>query len=267
MQLIYFSPTGTTRTVVEAVAQGFAPETTAVVHDLTLMPSPVNSQPELLPAEPEVTIMGGPVYAGRLPVLMAQRLRAQVQGQGCPAILIVVYGNRAFDDTLLELRDLAVELGFVPVAAAAFIGEHSYSCEDWPIAPGRPDQADLSAAFNFGVCVRSKLARLASLQDVPPLHVPGNFPYGPGLPASKPVAPSTQRELCTLCGLCAQACPSGAITLTTDEVQTKADLCLRCCACIRVCPMQARVAPTSMIEFSKKFHQLYNRRQEPEFFL
>ena len=33
----------------------------------------------------------------------------------------------------------------MPIAGAAFIGEHSYHTEARPIAPGRPDEADLQA--------------------------------------------------------------------------------------------------------------------------
>ena len=40
-----------------------------------------------------------------------------------PAVLVVVYGNRAYDDALLELSDIATGAGFVPLAAGAFVGE------------------------------------------------------------------------------------------------------------------------------------------------
>lgn len=267
MQIIFFSPTGTTRAIVEAVARGLEPQTVPATHDLTF-PRTL-TRPQSQPPAPDqgVVILGGPVYGGRLPVLMVERLRTHVRGQGRRAILVVVYGNRAYEDTLLELRDLVTELGFVPVAAAAFIGEHSFSTTDSPIAPERPDQVDLQAAFDFGTQARSKLTRLGNLKEVPPLHVPGKFPYAPGLLATQPIAPGTQRELCTLCGLCAQACPSSAITLSAEEVLTNAELCLRCCACIRVCPMQARVAPQDIVDFAEKLHRLYGHRQEPEFFL
>ena len=40
-----------------------------------------------------------PVYGGRVPAIAIQRLRA-LKGQGGPAIAVVVYGNRAYEDAL-----------------------------------------------------------------------------------------------------------------------------------------------------------------------
>ena len=52
-----------------------------------------------------------------------------------------LYGNRDFDDALLEAADLLGERGFDVVAAAgAFIGEHSLTAR---VGTGRPDDADV----------------------------------------------------------------------------------------------------------------------------
>ena len=83
----------------------------------------------------------------------------RVKGDGTPAVLVVVYGNREFEDALIELRDLMVEQGFRPVAGAAFIGEHSFSNDATPIALGRPDAEDLVKARAFGEEVRTTLDR------------------------------------------------------------------------------------------------------------
>jgi hypothetical protein len=127
-----------------------------------------------------------PVHAGRVPALAVERMRA-IKGMGRPAVLVTVYGNRAFDDALLELRDLATELEFVPVAGAAFIGQHSFSTPEFPVAQGRPDMADRDRAAAFGRHVRDKLAGIsneAELRNLPELRVPGNFPYRDGVQAA-----------------------------------------------------------------------------------
>ena len=68
-----------------------------------------------------------------------ERIR-MFKGNATPVIPVVVYGNRDYEDALKELSDALSAQGFVPVSAGAFIGEHSYSRKDMPIAAGRPDK-------------------------------------------------------------------------------------------------------------------------------
>ena len=193
--LVYFSPTHTTRRVLEAIADGFTGIQAAHV-DLT----PPGTQPRAIP---EITgglaLIGAPVYAGRIPEEAVTRLQ-RMRGRGVPAVVVAVYGNRAFEDALLELRDLAQAQGFVPIAGAAFIGEHSYSSRVTPIAVGRPDGMDLAYASAFGEAVQSKLAAIPSATALPVLEVPGNFPYRES--RHTPTSPITLPERCTMCGAC-----------------------------------------------------------------
>lgn len=128
-QIIFFSPTKSTLKVVEAVAEGMGFDSVTRT-DLTF---PVES--ESVKSIGEVVIVGVPVYAGRVPNLAVERLRQYIQGEGRPVVLVTVYGNRAYEDALLELRNLTDELGFVPCAAGAFIAQHSYSSSELPVAP------------------------------------------------------------------------------------------------------------------------------------
>ena len=258
-ELIFFSPTGTTKAVVESVARGLAAP--ASFRDLTL-PSDCGEAP----AGGDLVVLAVPVYAGRVPATAAARLRASVRGNGRPAVLVAVYGNRAFEDALLELRDLARELGFVPVAAAAFVGEHSFSTPQCPVAPGRPDDADRALATDFGARVRDLLAAADSLSTLNEPAIPGNFPHREGAQAMG-ISPQTDAALCVLCGQCAETCPTGAITLRDDAVETDAARCLVCCACTRACPAGARVMlHPRILEFGKMLSEKFARRAEPEFF-
>lgn len=260
VELIYFSPTGTSRRAIEAVAQGFGAET-IIRNDLTL--------PEQLgqtesPFE-GLAIIGVPVYAGRVPQLAAERLRKHVHGDGRPVALVVTYGNRAFEDALLELKDIAEDLGFIPLAGAAFIGEHSYSTFDTPVAEGRPDMRDESDARQFGHLVREKLSR-GKASSHPSLELPGNRPFRDGTSAGPPV-PETDPMACVLCGECARSCPSGAIVVG-ETLETTDELCIRCCACTRVCPMSARSLTHEKIQgFRTMLVDKCSDRKEPEFFL
>ncbi|NCD11457.1 MAG: 4Fe-4S ferredoxin [Epsilonproteobacteria bacterium] len=231
MHMVGFSPTHTTKTVLESIASGMDIADATLI-DMTL---PTHAEAIRFGSE-EVVIIGAPVYAGRLPVHAVERFR-KLKGEHTLAIIVVVYGNREFEDALLELKHLVIEQGFVPVAGAAFIGEHSFSTVEFPVAQGRPDSADMACARAFGEEVHAKIAALESLVGVE-IEVPGNFPYKNGMPANS-VAP-VSGVACTACGVCESVCPTGAIEVG-HEVITEASLCIRCCACIRACPHEVRV--------------------------
>ncbi len=175
VSLAYYSPTRTTQRVLAAIAEGVGARTLTDV-DLTLPDAKTRSVPQ---SQDDLVLFGAPVYAGRIAATAAGRLR-RVRGWGTPAVLVVVYGNRAFEDALLELADLVQSTGFLPVAAAAFIGEHSYATDAIPIALGRPDAKDLARATAFGQTIGSKLRGLGSQESLPPLAVPGHRPYRVG---------------------------------------------------------------------------------------
>ena len=237
IQLITFSPTGTTRRIADEIALGFQGED--VEHlDLTLPAAASASAPT---ASTDLAIIGAPVYGGRLPIEAARRFKA-IDGEGTHAVLLVVYGNRAFEDALLELRDLAVSAGFKPIAAAAFIGEHSFSSIYTPIAPNRPDTDDLAQAFQFGAEVRRKMLRQEF--DLP--QIPGNIPYRDYAKLPKTSA-ITIESACRKCMACLTVCPTAAISMR-DSIETDQELCILCCACIKKCRHAARILPDAQIK-------------------
>jgi ferredoxin len=260
LNLVYFSPTQTTKKVLAGIAQGIQPD--AITH-LNLTPPQIKTR-ELAPVDASLAIIGAPVYGGRIPVDATERLR-QVKGNGVPAVVVVVYGNRAYEDALLELKDIAVECGFVPIAGAAFIGEHSFSTDAMPIAQNRPDEDDLDKARAFGQQIREKMLAL-SPDAAPPLTVPGNSPYKPWKHTPGPV-PTTHADLCTLCGDCADACPTSAITIGSDVV-TDPNACILCCACTRACPTEARVMEDPrVVSTTRWLDENFSVRKEPEVFV
>ena len=250
--VICFSPTHTSRTIAEAVAAGMNAARIRTV-DLTLD----RSDSPITVGAGETVVLGAPVYAGRVAPEAVRRLRRiQVEaGASVPAVVTVTYGNRDYEDALVELYDLAVSLGLSPFAAGAFIGEHSYSTPEMPVAEGRPDTLDLADARIFGGECARKLDGSGASTD-----------GGPAKPA--PAVPSVPvtADGCPLCGECVRVCPTGAVNidLNARKVLTDPALCIRCCACVRACPAGLRTYATPFTAF---LHEHCSARRDPETFL
>jgi ferredoxin len=261
VRLIYFSPTRTTKTTLMAIAEGLGAER---VEHLDLTTADAESR-EFEKVDNTLVIIGTPVYGGRVPLIALQRLQA-LQARGTPAGIVVVYGNRAYEDALLELKHLVAEAGFIPVAAAACIGEHSLASETTPLAIGRPDSQDLGKAKEFGRAIREKVEGIGTLAAAPPVEVPGNFPYKER-GERRNVSPVTRKASCVSCGKCVALCPMGAITME-DSAVSDPNACIRCCACVKDCPEGARVLedPASR-ELAEKLSMNCKARKEPEVFL
>jgi len=261
VKLIYFSATGTTRKILESIAEGIAVE--AVEHINLTLPGGARQSPP--PFSDELVVIGAPVYGGRLPIDAINRLK-KLKASNTLAVIIVVYGNREFEDALLELKNLAIELGFNPVAGGAFIGEHSFATKDVPIANGRPDKLDVQKAMDFGAKIKEKVAALQSPDAQMDLEIPGNFPYEAGGARSMAASPVTKEGACTVCGTCVSVCPTAAISIN-GSVTTEIERCIRCCACIKNCPTGARVIEDSMWkDIANWLNENCSIRKEPQIF-
>ncbi len=260
-KLVYFSPTGTTRTVLENIAQGIRPSKTDRI-DIT---TPDARSDPLVTSEQELLIIGVPVYMGRIPALLTGWLN-EMKAYRTPAVCVVVYGNRIYDDALLELRNSVMKSGCIPIAGAAFIGEHSFSSPDVPTAHGRPDAEDISQAVLFGQKVREKMYAIADIAQAPEVQVPGVFPYR-GDTRLWTVDFINVSDNCSQCGLCANHCPVGAIDPHNSHL-IQVERCITCCACIKNCPEHARTMKPGLVKDAQmRLHTLYRERKEPELFL
>lgn len=267
---IFFSPTGTTKAITESIARGIEPERTEMM-DATKRSLRGEHPPNL---RSDLVILATPVYYGRVPEEAASYFAA-LTAERTPAVLVVVYGNREFDDALIELRDIAAARGFIPVAGGAFIAEHSFSSSTHPIAQGRPDSSDLHKARQFGAAVREKLRGMESLQTMSALTVPGKVPYIEPKSlmmikearATVSFTPETDTALCTQCGKCAEVCPTGAIS-PDDPTKTDKWQCLICFACVKSCPEGARkMKDPFFCARIQELHRTCQERKEPELYL
>ena len=254
-ELVYFSATGTTRKVIETIGKSLSVRS----NDHNLLLHPIREDISIAPDH--LAIVAMPVYNGRLPDYGTRSL-THLKGNGTPAIAVVVYGNREYDDALLELKTLLEENGFFVIGAAAFIARHSIFPQ---VATDRPDENDLALIRDFTRRCAEKLHALPKADAFSPFQVKGNFPYKEA--RSVPMKPSSGED-CTLCGTCAQICPVNAITVTETETRTDENLCMSCGACITACPNESRQYRGADYEkFKSKFIERFSRRKEPEMFL
>ena len=229
MKEIFFSPTGGTRKVADAICKGFGEEVSVI--DLCTPNGRIgNTRCE----EDEFALIAFPVFGGRIPALAAQRLK-EVAVNGAKCAIVVVYGNRAYDDALVELKDLSESCGFSVVAAVSASAEHSIVRE---YGAGRPDKADLEELEAFGRCIREALQKAPGTTE---LRLPGNRPYKKAGAGPNPKAD----KRCTGCGICAKACPVGAIPADNLRSVDKS-LCISCMRCVSLCPEGARSIGTLM---------------------
>lgn len=219
---IIFSPTGGTRRVSETLCKGMDKDST--VTDLCVKAAEIQL-PDI--HEDDLAVIAMPVFAGRVPALAVERLR-MVKPNNAKCVVVAVFGNRAYDDALLEMQDVALEIGFRVIAAVAAVAEHSIIRK---YGKGRPDADDEQTLRQFG----ADIMRKAEGADRTMPKVPGNRPYKKGGKVPQPKG----RRGCNRCGVCAKNCPTDAIPLSAPKTVDTAK-CISCMKCVSVCPTGSR---------------------------
>lgn len=221
---IYFSATDTTRRCINALCQGLGTTPSVAIN----LADGLNVElPDF--SSDDIVIVAAPVYGGRLPERVAE-VFSRLQGNNAIAIALTVYGNRDYDDALLEISDILKDKGFRIVGAGAFIGQHSIFPK---VGTGRPDKQDEQELVNFGIACQKAIDE-NSFRN---LNIKGNRPYKKI--AGVPVHPKGNPADCVKCGKCASSCPVNAIN-PDKPWETDNDKCLTCGRCIVVCPRNAR---------------------------
>ncbi|MFI3172462.1 MAG: 4Fe-4S binding protein [Eubacteriales bacterium] len=252
---IYFSPTGTSEKGVKAIAKVLDTEFKSI--DMTMVEAGIQEQEF---DENDLVVFGAPVYGGRLFTKSGSALK-QMKGNKTPCVITVTYGNRNYDDALLEMSDIAKEQGFIPIAGAALIGEHTFG----EIELGRPNEADMKEDTAFADKIQEKLHTFSMGKIVGAIAMPGQYPYKDG-GAGGGFRPSTL-DTCVECGMCAKRCPMQAID-SEDVSKVDHEKCISCFRCIKSCPVQAKVCDNpEYITFAEGFTKRLSERRENEYFI
>lgn len=269
ISLLYYSGTGMTKKLVESMGMELGAKE---VRDLLRNPL----KEELAFKAGSLAVVGVPVYSGRVAPPAASALR-KLKGQGAYAVAVVTYGNRAYDDALLELKDILEECGFSVVGAGAFVARHAVFPR---YAVDRPDQDDLAVAGQLALNSMKKLEScLENVKDgreasghcaKGALEVKGKRPYMK--PMEMPLYPTPDKN-CRKCGACARVCPTGAIPKDKPNGPPGKG-CISCAACIHACPHNVRAFRSFTYKFFdwlflflSKLSFKKSPRKEPEIFL
>ena len=226
---IVFSPTGGTQKVVDIITSQWEDSVNKI--DLTDAELDYDA---LSLGKDDAAVIAVPSYGGRVPALAVQRI-SKIRGNQANCVIVCVYGNRAYEDTLVELQDIAQQSGFKVIAAISAVAEHSIMHQ---YAVGRPDHQDEKELHDFAKKVFEKISNnhAEDISDPSVLHIPGNRPYKKAGAAG--LVPKADKK-CNGCGLCVHKCPAQAISM--DNVKTAdSKKCISCMRCVVQCPRSAR---------------------------
>lgn len=268
VKAVCFSPTGNTKGVAERIADRLAQRLQAEREtiDFTL---PQNRQKGYEFRQNHLVVFGVPVYAGRVPNKILPAVQTIFHGNGALAVPIVSFGNRSYDNALIELRNELENHGFHTVAAGAFVSQHVFSDR---LAKGRPDQADIDQINLFAERIADRIGTEKAFKE--PVGVKGREPipayYTPlgidGKPAVFLKAKPKTTKACVECGKCATVCPMGSIE--SADPKKVSGICIKCQACVKVCPADAKYFDDkAFLSHVQMLENNYDRRAENEIFL
>lgn len=251
-------------TVAQSVAKGLGVAYEG--YDVTL---PNAREATLTFGATDLVVLGTPVIAGRVPNLLLPYLNSKLVGGGAYAVPMVSFGNRNYDDALIELRNIAEEVGFRTIGGGAFVSQHSFSTV---LAAGRPDDADKEKMLAFGAQLVKKIQ--SDWSYTAPAFVKGHDPIRPYFKPEgghgehidiRKVKPITT-EACCGCGICVAVCPLGSIS-AEDPTKT-VGICMKCCACVKKCPTGAKQFSDAGFLFHKvDLEETYAQRAEADYFI
>ena len=264
---MYFSGTGGTEKVTKSIAETIGSKLN--IHNIEVLDfTPLKNRKEVPVFEKEdIVVLGLPTIAGRVPNLMLEYLK-KIQGNAAVGIAVMTFGNRSFDDSLMELSLIMDDCNFRVIAGGGFSCEHSFSTI---LGKGRPDAEDMEEVVEFG----RKIAEKIKNNDFSRPTVKGNNPVHPYFQPQdrngnhidiRKVKPKTN-DKCTDCKLCAILCPTGAIDY--NDVKSVPGVCMKCCACVKKCPVNAKYFDDEVYLYhQRELEELYGvRRAINEYFV
>ncbi|MCI5839791.1 MAG: EFR1 family ferrodoxin [Peptoniphilaceae bacterium] len=260
---IYFSATGQTEKCVNFLANELSKLLNFKVEDFNFTkPADRKNFPKI---KNSLVILATPVYAGRVPNLLLKYLE-NFNCENSVGITLVTFGNRAYDDALIELTKIE-EKSIPTIASCAICCEHSFSNT---LGKNRPDEKDFLQMKNFA----KKIAEKIKNKNFKEINVKGNIPFRNYMKPTdskgntfnfKDVKVKTNLNLCIDCKICAKNCPLGTIDFDDVSIVKK---CMKCNSCVKKCPTGAKYFDDeNYLHHKKEIEEMYKSYKKSEYFL
>lgn len=244
ISLLTFSPTGQSKACSLAVAKATKLEFTE--YDVTHL----SERKKPLHLEDTTLIISFPVYAGRVPSLFVDYIKEKLTCSHCKALVIATFGNRAFEDALVEMEDLLKAKAVSLIGSASIGCQHSYTDK---VGSCRPDIEDFQILDRLAVYLNGETKETVA---------PGNRPYREGIvPADPPFMPTVREEGITIDKKCYAVCPTGALGRQDPK------LCIHCCACIQVSKNDLVMDNPMFMSFVQRLEENCQQRVKSELYL
>ena len=244
--IAYFSQTGNTRQVAEAVGRGLSDEG---CESITVRPIEKVGPEEW--RDYDLFVLGTPVFYYKEPANVRAWIRGLAPRDLAPAFTFITHGGNP-TNTLRRLARLLRPKGARVLGSFECFGYDTYpiylkSFRQWD----HPDAEELAAAAEFGRAVARQAEQFLAGEPAAEASYPfvGGRTFRLSILCRRPILDwmfprlGLKRDLCTQCGACAKRCPTGNISLDppggTFRWPVFADRCIRCYLCERICPHNA----------------------------
>ncbi|EEG76182.1 EFR1 family ferrodoxin [Dethiobacter alkaliphilus] len=239
--LLYFSQSGSTLNVAQAIAEGLREGGYRVeLFDITKNPPTDVSRFDLIG-------IGTPVYYYRLPFNISDYLQNLSGLNGKKTFYFLLHGTYP-GDAGRELQDILQSRGAKEPSGMCFFGADfflGYLQQGVLFSPGRPNETDLEQAQEYGrrmakgETVQTQPGKLGLIYRLEKLFTNRwlvRHLYSQMFHADKK---------CISCNRCQNKCPTGNITENKKGKPLWGHNCLLCLTCEAVCPTAAITSPVS----------------------
>jgi len=236
--LCYFSATGNTAKVAGVIGDELSRLGVEVEEkDIT----PRSDRSKEIDLEPyQAFLIGAPIYSWRAPRVVREWLHT-LDGRGKKCSMFFTYGGFQAPPTHHSTKQILEEQGFVVVSSAEFLGAHAFNLGGWKAVQGRPDESDYEVAREYAKKTYKRFsgqdpATLGEMEKT--LHTEEQLD---SIEAFRfhilTQLPTRQGEACSMCMICEESCPTGAMNAEAGEADQ--EKCIACLACVAKCPEDA----------------------------
>lgn len=233
--ILYFSATGNTAKITKVIEEKFTEMGAEVTTSDITSYADRQQKTDLKPYQ--AVVFGAPIHSWRAPRVVREWLRT-LDGQGKKCSMFFTYGGFGVHPTHYSTRQILQEQNFIVVSSAEFLGAHTFNLNGWKAMEGRPDELDFEVAKEYATITYKRFTGeddriLGELEKteytLEQLDSIETFRFN-----VLTQLPSRGGEECSMCFVCEESCPTGA--MDADSGEADKEKCIACLACVVNCP-------------------------------